>query len=107
LQIARRGLGVIDLQLLSQGLQFLLKPIYLLLLSEHRSVQLFQHIFGKAQLDFDFGEAGLHGISSYLIGANVRPSQNTGSLAVGIEATLTHSSFTGAAAGPYLKQCKR
>jgi hypothetical protein len=46
--------------LLAQGSQFLLDLVDLLLLAVNGLVQRFQQFFGKAQLGFNFREAGFH-----------------------------------------------
>lgn len=58
-QIARfaRRLGLQQLvQLAELGLQ----KVDLLLLAKYRAIELFDLVFGQAQLDFEFGDSGLH-----------------------------------------------
>ena len=45
------------LNLVAQRLDLNEQPINLLLLSVHRAIQLVDHVFGEADLDFKFAEA--------------------------------------------------
>ena len=59
-----RGLAALHLQ--TQLAQLLFEPGNLLLLASDGAIQLFEQIFAETQLDFDFGEACVHGGSPAL-----------------------------------------
>ena len=56
---------LVVLCLFAQGTNFTKEQVYLLLLAENEAIQVFDEVFGVADLDFKFGNARFHKLSLF------------------------------------------